>query len=252
MKLFQGKNILITGSSRGIGRACALEFAKQGANVSINYRVRKEQALDLVREIEKLGQKAIAIQADVSEAEEVKKLIAQSIQKIGPIDVLVNNAGIWIETPAGSTKNKNIETVIDVNLKSVFYLCNEITKHFSKNGGGRIINISSTAGQRGEAFYSVYAASKGGIIAYTKSLSSELADKNILVNAVAPGWVDTELNDSVFLDPENKKRIASSIPLGKIPTPEEVAGSVLFLASPWSQVITGEVINVNGGSVLCG
>lgn len=252
MSLFKNKNIIITGSSRGIGRSCAIKFAQEGANVIINYRKREEKARELLKEIESYGVKALAVRADVSEIDEAHKLIDEAIKTFGHIDVLVNNAGIWIETPAGSTQKETIDNVIGVNLKSVIYLSNRITPHFRSRKAGRIINISSTAGQRGEACYSVYAATKGAIISYTKSLSSELAKDGILVNAVAPGWVDTDLNDSVFTDKENKARIAATIPIGHIPTPDEVAGSVLFLSSPWSSVITGEVLNVNGGSVLCG
>ncbi|MGE4159654.1 MAG: SDR family NAD(P)-dependent oxidoreductase [Planctomycetota bacterium] len=252
MSLFKNKNVIITGSSRGIGRSCALKFAQEGANVIINYRKREEKALELLKEIESYGVKALAVRADVSEIEDAHKLIDIAIETFGHIDVLVNNAGIWIETPAGSTQKETIDNVIGVNLKSVIYLSNRIIPHFRARKAGRIINISSTAGQRGEACYSVYAATKGAIISYTKSLSSELAKDGILVNAVAPGWVDTELNDSVFSDQLNKAKIAATIPIGHIPTPDEVAGSVLFLSSPWSSVITGEVLNVNGGSVLCG
>lgn len=252
MALFENKNVLITGSSRGIGRACALQLAREGANVVVNYRKRRAEAEALVDEITAFGGKAFAIEADVSEADQAEHLVDTAIELLGHLDILVNNAGIWIETPAGTTTRETIDNVIGVNLKSVIYLCNRIIPHFKARGGGRIINISSTAGQRGEANFSVYAASKGAIISYTKSLSTELARDQILVNSVAPGWVDTDLNVSVFTDPENKARIASTIPLGKIPTADEVAGSVLFLASPWSSVITGEVVNVNGGSVLCG
>ena len=139
----------------------------------------------------------------------VKNLLKKLLLNNGSIDILVNNAGIWIETPAGNTQKETAENIIDVNLKSVIFLCNKVIPHFKKKGQGRIINISSTAGQRGEANYSVYAATKGAIISYTKSLSTELAKENILVNAVAPGWVDTELNESVFTDQENKNRIAA-------------------------------------------
>ncbi len=252
MSIFKNKKVLITGSSRGIGRACALQFAKEGASVVVNYRQRADSAESLVKEITDCGGIAFAVQADVSEPDQANHLVDTAIEQLGGLDILVNNAGIWVETPAGTTEKDTIDNVIGVNLKSVIYTCNRAIPALKASGNGRIINISSTAGQRGESHYSVYAATKGAIISYTKSLSTELAGDNVLVNAVAPGWVDTELNVSVFTDPENKARIASTIPLGKIPTADEVAGSVLFLSSPWSTVITGEVVNVNGGSVLCG
>jgi 3-oxoacyl-[acyl-carrier protein] reductase len=147
---------------------------------------------------------------------------------------------------------ENWKETIDINLNSLFYFCNEVVPQMKKQKCGRIINVSSTAGQRGEAFHSHYAASKGAMISFTKSLASELAPFNILVNSVAPGWVDTDMCSGVFSDKEYKEKVRKGIPIGRIPTPDDIAGPILFLASDLARHITGEILNVNGGSVLCG
>ncbi|MCL4510379.1 MAG: SDR family oxidoreductase [Bacteroidetes bacterium] len=244
--------VLITGGSRGIGAATAKLFAKAGANVAITYSSNDARASELVNEIQKLGRKARAFKGDNSKADVVKKIVEDTYKEFGRLDVLVNNAGIWTDGELESLSEKVWDETIDLNLKGTFLFCHYVAPIMKKQGGGRIINVSSTAGQRGEAFHSHYAASKGGVISFTKSLSTELAPYNILVNSVAPGWVDTEMCADVFSDKNYKEEVRRSIPLGRIPTGEDIAGPILFLASDLARHVTGEILNVNGGSVLVG
>ena len=174
------------------------------------------------------------------------------LNKFGKIDVLVNNTGIWKFGEADNMSLKEWNETIQINLTSTFLVTREVIPSMKKNEFGRIINISSTAGQRGEAFYSHYAASKGGIISYTKSLAAELGKYNITTNCVAPGWVDTEMVTSVFSDEEYKEKERRAIPVQRIATAEDIAGPVLFLASDLARHVNGEILNVNGGSILCG
>jgi len=249
--LFSGKTALITGASRGIGRATALRFAEAGANVVINYLNREAEAMDVVRECRSFGIGAIAVQADVSKPEEAERLNAAALTEFDGLDIVVANAGIWEGDPVESMSETVWDRVVDANLKGTWTVCRAAVPHFKANGGGSIVIVSSTAGQRGEAGYSNYAASKGGQISFAKALSNELAPK-IRVNAVAPGWVDTGLNDPVFDDPDFVSRVVDGIPLKRVATADDVALSIVFLASDWSRHITGEVININGGAVLCG
>ncbi|CUS98214.1 SDR family NAD(P)-dependent oxidoreductase [Candidatus Chrysopegis kryptomonas] len=248
----QGRVALITGGSRGIGRATAILFAKANADVAITYHVNENAAKSTLEEIQRLGRKAIAVKGNVGKSEDVKRMVKEVMDYFGRIDVLVNNAGIWTYGAIGEMPEEVWDETMDVNLKSVYLFTNEVVPIMKKQGWGRIINISSTAGQRGEAFHSHYAASKGAIIAFTKSLAVELAKYNILVNCVAPGWVNTDMCAEVFKDPNFVEQVKSTIPLGRIPGPEEIAGPVLFLASELANWITGATISVNGGSVLCG
>ncbi len=249
--LFSAKTALITGASRGIGRATALRFAEAGANVVVNYLWHEAEALDVVRECRSFGVGAIAVQADVSEPVEAERLNEAALTEFGGLDIVVANAGIWEGGPVEAMSEATWDRVIDANLKGTWTVCKAAIPHFKSNGGGSIVIVSSTAGQRGEAGYSNYAASKGGQIAFTKALSNELAP-NIRVNAVAPGWVDTGLNDTVFDDPAFVERVVDGIPLKRVATADDIALSIVFLASDWSRHITGEVLNINGGAVLCG
>ncbi len=249
--LFGGKTAIVTGASRGIGRATALRFAEAGANVVINYYQHETDALDVVRECCLFGTKAIAVQADVSKPDEAERLNEAALNEFGGLDIVVANAGIWEGDPVEKMSEEVWDRVIDANLKGTWTVCRAAVPHFKSNGGGSIVIVSSTAGQRGEAGYSNYAASKGGQIAFTKALSNELAPR-IRVNAVAPGWVDTGLNDSVFDDPAFVERVIDGIPLKRVATADDIALSIVFLASDWSRHITGEVLNINGGAVLCG
>ena len=248
----QGRVALITGGSRGIGRATAILFAKANADVAITYHVNENAAKSTLEKIQKFGRKAIAVKGNVGKSEDVKRMVKEVMDYFGRIDILVNNAGIWTYGAIGEMPEEVWDETMDVNLKSVYLFTNEVVPIMKKQGWGRIINISSTAGQRGEAFHSHYAASKGAIIAFTKSLAVELAKYNILVNCVAPGWVNTDMCAEVFKDPNFVEQVKSTIPLGRIPEPEEIAGPILFLASELANWITGATISVNGGSVLCG
>ncbi len=249
--LLSGKSAVITGASRGIGRATAVRLAEAGANVVVNYLNSEEEAETAARECRGFGVKAIAVQADVSTPEGAEKLIGAALSEFGGVDIIVANAGIWEGGPVEEMAEERWDRVIDANLKGTWTVCRAAIPHFKSNGGGSIVIVSSTAGQRGEAGYSNYAASKGGQIAFTKALSNELAPA-IRVNAVAPGWVDTGLNDEVFCDPAFVNRVVDGIPLKRVATADDIALSIAFLASDWSRHITGEILNINGGAVLCG
>jgi len=246
------KVTLITGGSRGIGAACAELFAKAGSDIAITYKSNEYAAKKVKNKIESLGRKCIIEKCEISSYSDVKNSVKNIIEYFGKIDILVNNAGIWTYGEIGNMDVLTWQETINTNLNSVFYFCNEIVPYMKKQKYGRIINISSTAGQRGEAYHSHYAASKGAVISFTKSLSTELAKDNILVNCVAPGWVDTDMCNEVFSDKNYKEEIRKGIPIGRIPLAEDIAGPVLFLASDLAKNITGEILNVNGGSVLCG
>ena len=246
------KVTVITGGSRGIGAACAQLFAKAGSDIAITYKSNKYAADKVKNDIELLGRKCITEKCEISSYSDVKTCVKNIIDYFGKIDILVNNAGIWTYGEIGKMDILTWQETINTNLNSVYYFCNEIVPYMKKQKYGRIINISSTAGQRGEAYHSHYAASKGAVISFTKSLSTELAKDNILVNCVAPGWVDTDICNEVFSDKNYKEEIRKGIPIGRIPLAEDIAGPVLFLASDLAKNITGEILNVNGGSVLCG
>ncbi len=249
--LLSGKSAIVTGASRGIGRATAIRLAEAGANVIVNYFQHEAEANEVVAKCEKFGVKAVAVQADVSIPADAEKLNRAALEAFGGIDIVIANAGIW-EGAAVETMSEDLwDKVLDANLKGTWTVCKAAIPHFKSNGGGAIVIVSSTAGQRGEAGYSNYAASKGGQIAFTKALSNELAP-SIRVNCVAPGWVDTNLNDPVFHDEDFVRRVVDGIPLKRVATADDVALSIIFLASDWSRHITGEVININGGAVLCG
>ncbi|HEV8593604.1 MAG TPA: 3-oxoacyl-ACP reductase family protein [Pyrinomonadaceae bacterium] len=249
--LFSGKTAIVTGASRGIGRATAVRFAEAGANVVVNYLNHEKEALAVVEECKGHGVGAISVRADVGILEEAVRLNETALKEFGGVDIVVANAGIWEGEAVEDMTEDLWDKVIDANLKGTWTVCKASIPHFKSNGGGSIVIVSSTAGQRGEAGYSNYAASKGGQISFTKALSNELAPK-IRVNAVAPGWVDTNLNDPVFIDDEFRHRVIDGIPLKRVATADDVALSIVFLASDWSRHITGEVLNINGGAVLCG
>lgn len=244
--------VIITGGSRGIGAASAVLFAKAGANVVITYTKNEKAANSVIENVNKEGRICLAIKADISKFANANKVVKQTIKKFGRIDILVNNAGIWTYGKIGSMTEKVWKETMQVNLDGMFYLTNAVVPYMKKQLSGKIINISSTAGQRGEAEHSHYAASKGGMISFTKAIATELGQFNINVNSIAPGWVDTDLNDSVFSDKKYKEQERKKIPIQRIPTPEDIAGPIVFLASDLARHITGEIMNVNGGSVLVG
>lgn len=243
MKKLDGKVAIVTGSSRGIGKAIALEFARNGAKVVVNYVKSKEEANKVVDEIKKIGTDAIAIMADVSDEKQVKEMVEKTIKKFGKIDILVNNAGIVFDVPFKERTVEQWKRTFDVNLLGVFLCCKYAAPHMPK--GGRIINISSTNGINSFCPDSMdYDASKAGVIILTRDLAKELAP-NILVNSVAPGWVNTEMNKKLpkdFVEEETK-----NIYLKRFAKPEEIAKTALFLASEDSSFITGDVIVVDGG-----
>jgi len=247
-----GRKALITGGSRGIGRATAVLMAKAGADIAINYVHRPDAAEEVKTVIEGLGRECLVVRADLSREEEARKLVVAAAEKWRRLDILVNNAGIWTYGEMGVIEPAVWDETMRVNLNSVFYVSNAVIPLMKAQQEGRIINVSSTAGVRGEAYHSHYAASKAALHGLVKSWAPELAAYNILVNCVAPGWVDTDMCAEVFRDAEFRKRVEESIPLKRIAAPEDIAGPILFLASDLARHITGTIIHVNGGAVLCG
>jgi len=249
-----GKAAVITGGSRGIGAAAVKLFAQAGADVVFNYHKNKEAAAQVEVEARKHGTRVESIQANLSKMAGAKKLIEFADARLGRIDVLVANAGIWNvdDAPIEKLTEKQWDEMLRVNLKSVYAVIHFATARMIAQKSGRIIAISSTAGQRGEAFHAHYAASKGAVISMVKGLATELARHNILVNCVAPGWVNTDMSRPVLSTKAGAKFAMAAIPLGRVGEPEEIAGPILFMASELATFINGEVLNVNGGAVLCG
>ncbi|MFN2531452.1 MAG: SDR family NAD(P)-dependent oxidoreductase [Pyrinomonadaceae bacterium] len=248
----RGRVAVVTGGSRGIGRASVELFAAAGATVVVNYVSDEAAAKSVVAIAEASGVSAVAIKADVSKLSEAERLINSTIERFERIDFLVCNAGIWKGAPVESIPEELWDQTLEINLKGTWSCCRAAVPVMKQQQFGRIVIVSSTAGQRGEANVSNYAASKGGQISFTKSLASELAANGINVNCVAPGWVDTDMNEGVFADQGRLRSVLSTIPLGRVATPKDIAGPIVFLCSNWAGDITGEVLNVNGGSVLCG
>ena len=246
------KTVLVTGGSRGIGEATCRLFAEAGCNVAFGYRSNHESAQALMTELQEAGRNVIAVAGDISERDTVQHLFDRCTESFGAVDIVVGNAGIWKRAPIDQMSEEDWDETIDVNLRSIYYTCKFAALEMKPRHSGRIILVTSTAGQRGEAFYSHYAATKGAMIAMTKSLASELGPWGIRVNAVAPGWVDSDMSSAEMKDPASRKLIEDGIPLGYVPGAEEIAGPILFLASTLSSHVHGEVLNVNGGSVLCG
>jgi 3-oxoacyl-[acyl-carrier protein] reductase len=242
---------LITGASRGIGRAAAALLATAGARVAVNYARDEAAAASVVRQIQAAGGEARAFAADLAEPAAARALVADALAAWGRLDILVNNAGVWPENPAGSGDLGAWDRAFAVNTRGAFVVTDAAIPHLEKTGGA-IVFVSSTAGQRGEAGHSAYAASKGALISYTKSLASELGPRGIRVNCVAPGWVDTEMSAQPLSDPRARREIEAAIPIGRIASAEDIAGPILFLVSDLARHVQGEVLNVNGGSVLAG
>ncbi len=249
--LLRNRVAIVTGGARGIGRATVLRLAEAGADVVINYARNEEAAEEVARLAREFGVRALPLRADVSNLDQTAALVDATVKQFGRVDLLVANAGIWEGAPVEEMSESLWDRVIDANLKGTWTACRAVVPFMKEQGSGAIVIVSSTAGQRGEAGYSNYAASKGGQISFTKALASELAP-NIRVNSVAPGWVDTELNDEVFGDAPFRQKIVDTIPLGRVATADDIALAITFLASDWAASITGEILNVNGGSVLCG
>ncbi|HEU4879844.1 MAG TPA: glucose 1-dehydrogenase [Gemmatimonadaceae bacterium] len=247
----RGKRALVTGASRGIGAATVKLLAAAGADVVVGYNTRRADAETVAEYARSLGVRSISVAADVSTRAGSGMLIGTTLAELGGLDIFVGNAGIWPpdDVSLAEMSDEQWERTIRQNLDSIFYTTRDAVHVMTD--GGRIVLVSSTAGQRGEAYHSDYAATKGAIISFTKSLAVELGPRNINVNCVAPGWVDTEMVQDAIAD-EGLERISSAIPLGRIATADDIAGPIVFLCSPMARHITGEALNVNGGSVLCG
>jgi 3-oxoacyl-[acyl-carrier protein] reductase len=252
MNGLRGKRALVTGGSRGIGAATARLFAENGVNVAIGYRSRRADAEELVASLRsEHGVTAVAHASDISAMQGADQLVQQSIDSLGGLDFFVANAGIWPteDVPLGSMTDEQWRRTMAQNLDSVFFTTRAVIRAITDHG--RIVLVSSTAGQRGEAFHADYGASKGAVISLVKSLAPELAKRDVTVNSVAPGWVDTEMCDEPFAG-GGRERISAGIPLGRIASARDIAGPIVFLCSDLARHITGEILNVNGGSVLCG
>ena len=247
----KGRSAVVTGGSRGVGRATALLLAESGVNVGIGYRNREEDASEVVDRLCGLGVKAWAQEGDLSQPDDVIRLFERADQEFDTLDFFIGNAGVWPSdrVPLTEMAESQWRNTLACNLDSIFYTSKEAARRIQP--GGAIVLVSSTAGQRGEAYHADYAASKGGIISFVKGLCVELAPKGITVNAVAPGWVNTEMVFSV-MEGDEKTRIESTIPLGRIASAEDIAGPIVFLCSSLASHITGEILNVNGGAVLMG
>jgi len=246
--MLKGKVALVTGASRGIGRAIALELAKNGANVAVNYAGSENKAQAVVEEIEQLGVKAVKFQADVSVESDVKAMVKEVISQFGALDILVNNAGITKDNLLMRMKVDEFEQVMDTNLKGAFICTKAVTRQMMKQKAGRIINVASIVGVSGNPGQANYTAAKAGVIGLTKSTAKELASRNILINAVAPGFISSDMTDQ--LTDEQKAGLLDLIPLDKLGNPEDVAKTVRFLASDDANYITGQTIHIDGGMVM--
>jgi 3-oxoacyl-[acyl-carrier protein] reductase len=246
----RGKRALVTGGSRGIGAATALLLAECGADVGIGFRYRQAEASDVVQRLAERGVRAFAHSADLSSLAGVTSLFERTIREFGGLDIFVGNAGIWPhkDVPLAEMTDEQWRDTMAANIDSMFYCTRAAARTVER--GGRIVLVSSTAGQRGEAGHADYAATKGAMISFVKSLAVELGRKDITVNAVAPGWVDTDAVAMVMA--HSREKIEAAIPVGRIATARDIAGPIVFLCSELARHVNGEILNVNGGSVLCG
>jgi 3-oxoacyl-[acyl-carrier protein] reductase len=250
----EGKRAFVTGGSRGIGRATALMLAQAGASVAVGYRSRMAEAEETLAGVKRLRRPAIGVAADLADSAAAGRAVDAAVQALGGLDLLIVNHGIWPPegVPVAAMADTQWETTRRTNLDSVLFVCRAAIPFLPDTG--KIVLVSSTAGQRGEAFHADYAAAKGAVIAFTKSLAIELAPRGINVNCVAPGWVDTEMARQPYARDGGlgRREIERAIPLGRVASAEDCAGPILFLCCDLARHITGEVLNVNGGSVLCG
>ena len=244
----ENKVALITGATRGIGKEIALELAANGFDIAVNYRSMQDGMEELKKEIESNNVKCEFVQADVANFEQCENMVKETIEKFGKIDVLVNNAGITKDGLIMRMKKEDFQAVIDINLTGTFNVTRNVIPYMIKQKAGRIINLSSVVGVAGNAGQTNYSASKAGVIGFTKSLAKEVASRNILVNAIAPGFIDTDMTK--VLSDNVKEGINAQIPLRRMGTPNEVAKVVKFLSSEDSSYITGQVINIDGGMVM--
>lgn len=247
--VLEDKVAIITGSSRGIGKAIALTMAQAGANIVINYYPGMEaEAQRVAEEVEAIGRKAMIFGADVTSSEQVEAMVEATIKKFGHIDILVNNAGITRDTLLLRMKEADWDAVLDTNLKGVFICTKAVARPMMKQRSGKIVNISSVIGLMGNAGQSNYGAAKAGILGFTKSIARELASRGINVNAIAPGFIQTEMTN--VLPDEVKTKMAEQIPLSRLGDPEDIAKAAVFLASSWAGYITGQTLAVDGGMVM--
>ena len=246
--LLDGKVALVTGASRGIGRAIALKLAEEGAKVAINYAGNVKAAEEVKAAIEEKGGKAILVQADVSDSEAAEGMVASVVEAFGTVDILVNNAGITRDAIFARMKEEDFNAVINTNLKGVFHCTKAVTKLMMKQRSGRIVNMASVVGVTGNAGQANYSAAKAGVIGFTKSVARELAGRGITVNSVAPGFIETDM--TAVLSDKVKEAMTEEIPLKRAGKPEDVANAVLFLASDNAAYITGQVLHVDGGMVM--
>ncbi|WP_084157540.1 3-oxoacyl-[acyl-carrier-protein] reductase [Oceanobacillus manasiensis] len=246
--MLQGKSALVTGASRGIGREIALELARQGANVAVNFSGSEAKAQEVVDEIKAIGCNAFKVQADVANEANVKEMIKEVIAQFGTLDILVNNAGVTRDNLLMRMKEEEFDQVINTNLKGVFVCTKAVTRQMMKQKSGQIINVASIVGVSGNPGQANYVAAKAGVIGLTKTTAKELASRNIRVNAVAPGFISTDMTDT--LTEEQREGMLDMIPLGKLGRPEEVAKVVRFLASEDASYITGQTIHIDGGMVM--
>ena len=246
--MLKGKCAVITGASRGIGKCIAKKFAKEGANVVINYRNNEEEALKVKKELEDLGSQVLVVKADVSELEQAENLIKEAKKEFGRVDILVNNAGITKDNLIIRMKEEDFDSVIKTNLKGAFNCLKAVTPIMLKQKYGKIVNMASVVGVVGNPGQVNYCASKAGLIGMTKSLAKEIGSRNITVNAIAPGFIDTDMTK--ILSDDHKKKILSQIPLNKFGNVEDIANVALFLGSENSNYITGQVIHVDGGMAM--
>jgi len=245
MKLLENKTALITGASRGIGKGIATEFAKQGANVAFTFNASVEAAKELEKELESFGIKAKGYQSNAADFDAAQELIKDVLEDFGSLEILINNAGITKDNLLMRISEEDFDKVIEVNLKSVFNLTKAVIRPMMKQREGSIINMSSVVGVKGNAGQTNYAASKAGILGFTKSVALELGSRNIRCNAIAPGFIETEM--TAKLDEKTVEQWRNDIPLKRGGTPEDVANACVFLASNLSSYITGQTINVDGG-----
>ncbi len=245
---FEGKVAIVTGGSRGIGRAAVLLLAERGAKVVINYNKNAEEAQQVVAQVEKQGGSALAVQADIGLAADAQRLIEQTVKTFGRLDILVNNAGITRDNLLMRMSEADVHAVIDTNLKGAMFCAKAALRPMLKAKGGRIINISSVSGQAGSGGQANYSAAKAGLIGFTKALAREVGSRAITVNAVAPGFIDTDMTNVLAQDFKNKA--LAQIPLERFGKPEDVAEAIVFLASEAAAYITGQVLAVDGGMVM--
>ena len=246
-----GRRALVTGGSRGIGRATALLLADCGADVVVSYRSREDDAAEVVREIERRGRRGGMVAGDLAAREEAERVVDEAARLLGGLDAYVANAGVWPprDVPIEAMDDAQWSGTLRANVDAVFWTTRRVVPLLGD--GGRIVIVTSTAAQRGEAFHADYAASKGAMVSFVKSLAVELGPRGVTVNSVAPGWVDTEMTAHPLRGPD-RARIEGAIPVGRVATAEDIAGPIAFLCSPLARHVTGEILNVNGGSVLCG